>query len=62
MSRVTALAVMEDDTVLCTDCLHEQQAAGLPETAAALVHAWLVDLAGEACCWCGASDDRETDR
>ena len=35
------LAVMEDDTVLCADCVDELQAEGLPETAATIVHAWL---------------------
>jgi hypothetical protein len=52
---MTVLAVMEDDTVLCTDCLHEHHAAGMPETAAVIVHAWLADPAGETCQWCGAT-------
>jgi hypothetical protein len=59
---MTVLAVMEDDTVLCTDCLHEHQADGMPETEASIVHAWLADPAGEVCCSCGVSDDRETER
>ena len=50
------LAVMQDDTVLCTDCVHEYQAEGLPETAATIVHAWLADPAGESCRCCGDSD------
>jgi hypothetical protein len=54
-----ALAVMEDDTVLCADCVYERQAEGLVET---MVHAWLADPAGEACSWCGAVDDGEMDR
>jgi hypothetical protein len=49
------LAVMEDDTVLCADCLHEHQAEGMPETAATIVHAWLADPVGEACHGCGAT-------
>jgi len=59
---MTGLAVMEDDTVLCADCLHEHQAEQLAEAAAVIVRAWLGDPIGEACCWCGASDDRESDR
>jgi hypothetical protein len=50
------LAVMEDDTVLCTDCLHELAAEGVCETAATVVHAWLADPAGQACRCCGATD------
>jgi hypothetical protein len=53
------LAVMQDDTVLCADCLHEYQAEGVAETAATIVHAWLADLAGHACGCCGASEDGE---
>ena len=52
-----ALAVVEDDTVLCTDCLHEHQAEGLPETTATIVHAWLASPDGEACRCCGATDE-----
>jgi hypothetical protein len=50
------LAVMEDDTVLCADCVHEYHAEGLPETAATIVHAWLASSVGEACRCCGATD------
>ena len=39
------LAVMQDDTVLCADCVHEYQTEGLPETPATLVYAWLADPA-----------------
>jgi hypothetical protein len=53
---VVRLAVMQDDTVLCADCLHEYQAEGLPETVASIVHAWLADSAGQACRCCGATD------
>ena len=52
-----ALAVMEDDTVLCADCLHEHQAEGLPETAATIVHAWLAGPDAETCRCCGATDE-----
>ncbi len=54
---MTAFAVMQDDTVLCADCVHELRAEGLPETGATIVHAWLADLAGEACGCCGCTDD-----
>jgi hypothetical protein len=53
------LAVMEDDTVLCADCVHEHQAEGLAETGASLVHAWLADPAGETCQACGATSEGE---
>jgi hypothetical protein len=49
------LAVMQDDTVLCADCLHEHQAEGMPETASTIVHAWLADPAGDRCRCCGAT-------
>jgi hypothetical protein len=52
-----ALAVMEDDSVLCVGCVHEYQAEGLPETAATIVHAWLTDEVGEACHCCGATHE-----
>jgi hypothetical protein len=53
---MTVLAVMEDDTVLCTDCLDELHAESVCETAATMVHAWLADSAGQECCCCGESD------
>jgi hypothetical protein len=53
------LAVMQDDTVLCADCVHEYQTEGLPETPATLVYAWLADPAGETCRCCGDSDTDE---
>ena len=53
---MTRLAVMEDDTVLCSDCVDEYHHEGLPETAATIVHAWLADATGQACRCCGASD------
>jgi hypothetical protein len=51
------LAVMEDETVLCAECVHEFQTEGLPETAATIVHAWLTDEVGEACRCCGATHE-----
>jgi hypothetical protein len=50
------LAVMEDDTVLCSDCLDELHAKQPVDTAATIVHAWLADPAGQACRCCGATD------
>jgi hypothetical protein len=56
---MTGLAVMEDDTVLCADCLDELQAEAVVETAGTMVHAWLADPAGQACRCCGATEDGE---
>jgi len=56
---MTAFAVMEDDTVLCTDCVHEICDDGQPAIAATIVHAWLADPAGQSCRWCGATGDRD---
>jgi hypothetical protein len=53
---MTALAVMADDTVLCTDCLDELHAEQVCETAATVVYAWLADAAGQACRCCGATE------
>jgi hypothetical protein len=50
------LAVMEDDTVLCADCLDELHAETVCETAATIVHAWLADPAGQACRHCATTD------
>lgn len=49
------MAVMEDDTVLCTDCLDELQAEQVGEIAATMVHAWPADLGGQACRCCGTT-------
>jgi hypothetical protein len=53
---MTALAVTEDDTVLCADCLDELRAEQPVETAATIVHAWLADGVGQACRCCGITD------
>jgi hypothetical protein len=53
------LAVMEDDTVLCSVCVDEYRDEGLPEIAATMVHAWLADPAGQACRCCGATTEGE---
>jgi hypothetical protein len=62
MTATRTLAVMEDDMVLCTDCVHEHQAEAMPQAAGTIVHAWLADPAGESCAGCGAGDERETGR
>lgn len=59
---MTRLAVMEDDTVLCGDCVDELHAEQVCETAGTIVHAWLADPAGQACACCGATDNTETVR
>ncbi|MGH2941735.1 MAG: hypothetical protein ACRDLN_03030 [Solirubrobacteraceae bacterium] len=49
-------AVMQDDSVLCAECVHE--AAGDPTTAQrpeSIVHAWIEPGAGVCCRWCGES-------
>jgi hypothetical protein len=50
------LAVMEDDTVLCADCLDELRAEQTRDSTATAVHAWLAEPAGHACRCCGATD------
>jgi hypothetical protein len=50
-----SFAVMEDDSVLCADCLHEATGAGAV-SAATMVHAWLDAGRGVRCCWCGETD------
>jgi hypothetical protein len=56
---MTALAVMEDDTVLCSDCVDELRAEQIVETAGTMVYAWLADPAGQACRCCGATTESE---
>jgi hypothetical protein len=51
------LAVMEDDTVLCADCVDELQREYVCETAATSVHAWLANPDGETCRCCGATHE-----
>ena len=49
-----AYAVMQDDTVLCADCLAEVCDDRQPAEAT-LVHAWLSADDGHTCSCCGAS-------
>jgi hypothetical protein len=51
------LAVMEDDTVLCADCVDELQREHVCETAATIVHAWLASPNGETCRACGTTHE-----
>jgi hypothetical protein len=48
-------AVMQDDTVLCADCVSEVCDDRQP-SAATTLHAWLAPDLGHVCSWCGASD------
>jgi hypothetical protein len=51
-----ASAVMEDESVLCADCVHEATAGGVPESAETIVHAWIEPGPGVRCGWCGDSE------
>jgi len=53
---MTAFAVMEDDTILCADCVHEIDDRE-PVTAGTFVYAWLAAGSGQSCRWCAAIDD-----
>jgi hypothetical protein len=46
-------AVMEDDSVLCGDCVAEVQRGLDSERAEVIVHAWIDPSPGTACRWCG---------
>jgi hypothetical protein len=57
-----AFAVMEDDSVLCADCVQEvcrERDAGRAE---AIVHAWIDPGPGVCCRWCGESAPLEDER
>jgi hypothetical protein len=51
-----AYAVMQDDTVLCVDCIGEVCDDRQPAEAT-LVHAWLTPANGHTCSCCGASSE-----
>ena len=58
MSNTTdqlAYAVMQDDTVLCADCVAEVCDDRQPSEAKT-VHAWLTPGHAHTCSWCGAND------
>ena len=49
-------AVMQDDTVLCADCVDEIAVhGGRQQRADEVVHAWIACSPGVCCRWCGAS-------
>jgi hypothetical protein len=56
-----AYAVMEDDTVLCADCLPEACDQRQPASAATTVHAWLAPGHDHSCSWCGINAEITTD-
>jgi hypothetical protein len=51
-----AYAVMQDDTVLCGDCIAETCDDRQP-TEATLVYAWLAPDSGHTCSCCGAHSE-----
>ncbi|MGH9273976.1 MAG: hypothetical protein ACRDZU_04945 [Acidimicrobiales bacterium] len=53
-------AVMEDDTVLCGECVAEI-CDRQPATAGTLVHAWITPEAGTSCRWCGTTAQLDDD-
>jgi hypothetical protein len=48
-------AAMEDDTVLCGDCVDEVQCGMGAQRPDAIVHAWIDSAPGVCCRWCGAT-------
>jgi hypothetical protein len=52
-----SFAVMEDDSVLCAECVHEATGDGRPLGATSQVHAWIDAGPGVCCIWCGDGDD-----
>jgi hypothetical protein len=59
---VRSFAVMEDDSVLCADCVQEICREPGPDRAEAMVHAWIEPSPGVSCRWCEASVDLDDDR
>jgi hypothetical protein len=51
-----AFAVMEDDSVLCADCVHEATSGGVPDRPVSTVHAWIDAGPRVRCSWCGDGD------
>ena len=50
-----SFAVMEDDSVLCADCVHEAVGDGSSQSAGLMVRAWIDPGPGVCCGWCGES-------
>jgi hypothetical protein len=53
---VEAFAVMEDDSVLCADCVHEVVGDGASARPEWMVHAWIDAGPGVCCSGCSGSD------
>jgi hypothetical protein len=52
-----AFAVMEDDSVLCAECVHEVVGDGASAGPESMVHAWIDVGPGVRCSSCSESDD-----
>jgi hypothetical protein len=52
-----AFAVMEDNSVLCADCVLEATSWAGPASAGSIVHAWIDGGPGVCCGWCEAGGD-----
>jgi hypothetical protein len=52
---VRSFAVMQDDSVLCADCVQEVSRELAPDRAEAIVHAWIAPGPGVCCRWCSDS-------
>jgi hypothetical protein len=50
-----SFAVMEDDSVLCADCVQEVSRELAPDRPEAIVHAWIQPGPGVCCRWCSDS-------
>ena len=48
---------MEDDSVLCADCVHEVTGLGAQAGAGSIVHAWIDAGPGVCCRWCSDGGD-----
>jgi hypothetical protein len=59
---VRSFAVMEDDSVLCADCVQEVCREPGPDRAEAIVHAWIEPGPGVCCRWCSVSAQLDDDR
>jgi hypothetical protein len=58
---VRSFAVMEDDSVLCADCVQEVCRESGPDRAEAIVHAWIQPGPGVCCRWCSDSVHLDSD-
>jgi hypothetical protein len=51
-----SFAVMEDDSVLCADCVHEVTSGSASDRAQSMVRAWIDAGPGVRCSWCSEGD------